>query len=173
MVRARDEAVVDVRPIEVRAPDRVVDLIGPVDVLPIDSHAFGAAQAGDEVVVDIRAIEVRAPDRVVAGVTPIDERISLRRQTPARNHREHRCQRQHPRPMRGTPSTGRGAVSPSSGGRAVPAMDSSPQRLPPLCDLTCSTVAGGRFVLPDLRFPRRVYATGVSSAPLLRVHGGR
>src|SRR5438128_189778 len=67
-----DEPLVDARPVQVGAPDRVfTEPTDPVDVCAVGYHVIERADAGsDEALVDAGPVQVRAPDRVVTD--PVD-----------------------------------------------------------------------------------------------------
>ena len=77
-VAVQQKARVDVRAVEVRAPDRGgarsvdVDRVRPVDVRCVDRHRLDADARGDEVLVDAGAVEVGPSDRALRKARPVD-----------------------------------------------------------------------------------------------------
>ena len=71
---AADEVLVHPGAVEVGAPDRPVDEVGPVDVRRVDRNAAGGAAAADEALVHPGAVEVGPPDRPAVDVGPVDVR---------------------------------------------------------------------------------------------------
>lgn len=84
---AGDESLVNARPVQVGAPDRVHATIRPIDACRVDRDCGHANGTGDEALIGTRPIVQRAANRVATGICPVDVRIGAG--GPAQAEREH------------------------------------------------------------------------------------
>src|SRR5262249_275277 len=132
-----EEILLDVRSVEIRAPDRVVTGVRPVDLAAVDRHAAGVAGGDDEALGAPRAVEVGPTDRAGVVVRPVEERTGTGggRRHRQRQRRERQCRatqesRRPPRDQhlpRHVQRHYRGAIASSSSLANLPIVNAAPK----------------------------------------------
>src|SRR5262249_17916430 len=73
----RDEALLDVGPIKIRASDRSCFGVGPIHVVAVERDRPRYRPSGSETLLDARAVQVSAPGRVNAGPSRAPARLGV------------------------------------------------------------------------------------------------